>query len=138
MVAPYEADAQLAFLSRMDIVDLVISEDSDTIVYGCKSVLFKLDKEGNGDLIKRSDLGTNEALSFAHWTDDLFKLFCCLAGCDYMPGIRNVGIKGAYKITAKCNTLTKVIEHLIASNATLDYDGFLITRLERTFNCTIH
>ena len=74
MVAPYEADAQLAFLSRMDIVDLVISEDSDTIVYGCKSVLFKLDKEGNGDLIKRSDLGTNEALSFAHWADDLFNL----------------------------------------------------------------
>lgn len=38
VVAPYEADAQLAFLSRNHIVDLVISEDSDCIPYLCKEV----------------------------------------------------------------------------------------------------
>jgi exonuclease 1 len=40
VVAPYEADAQLAFLSRNQIVDLVISEDSDCIPYLCKEVIF--------------------------------------------------------------------------------------------------
>ena len=39
LVAPYEADAQLAFLSLQGVVDLVISEDSDTIVYGCRRVV---------------------------------------------------------------------------------------------------
>ena len=39
LVAPYEADAQLAHLSREAVIDLVISEDSDTIVYGCKQVV---------------------------------------------------------------------------------------------------
>ena len=34
MVAPYESDAQLAFLSREGLVDVVISEDSDLLVYG--------------------------------------------------------------------------------------------------------
>lgn len=38
IVAPYEADAQLAYLSREGIVDLVITEDSDLLVFGCKQV----------------------------------------------------------------------------------------------------
>lgn len=37
-VAPYEADAQLAFLSKAKLIDIVISEDSDCIPYGCKTV----------------------------------------------------------------------------------------------------
>lgn len=37
-VAPYEADAQLAYMSRQKIIDVVISEDSDCIPYGCKTV----------------------------------------------------------------------------------------------------
>eukprot|EP01041_Mallomonas_annulata_P005736 gene5736-11598_t len=35
IVAPYEADAQLAYLSINNLVDAVISEDSDTIPFGC-------------------------------------------------------------------------------------------------------
>lgn len=38
VVAPYEADAQLAFLCREGIVDAVISEDSDCLPYGCQRV----------------------------------------------------------------------------------------------------
>lgn len=34
MVAPYESDAQLALLSKEGLVDVVISEDSDLLVYG--------------------------------------------------------------------------------------------------------
>lgn len=43
IVAPYEADAQLAFLSRMKIVDAVISEDSDCIPYGCRTVCCRVE-----------------------------------------------------------------------------------------------
>lgn len=37
-VAPYEADAQLAFLSRQKLIDAVVSEDSDCVPYGCRTV----------------------------------------------------------------------------------------------------
>jgi len=38
MVAPYEADAQLAHLSGTGAISLVISEDSDCLVFGCQKV----------------------------------------------------------------------------------------------------
>lgn len=37
-MAPYEADSQLAYLSKEGIVDLVITEDSDLLVFGCEKV----------------------------------------------------------------------------------------------------
>lgn len=38
IVAPYEADAQLAYLNINGIADVVITEDSDLILFGCKKV----------------------------------------------------------------------------------------------------
>ncbi len=57
MVAPYEADAQLAYLQKEGLVDLVVTEDSDLLVFGCESVLFKLDDSGRGKLIELKELG---------------------------------------------------------------------------------
>ena len=34
MVAPYEADAQLAYLDRIRYIDYIMTEDSDLIAYG--------------------------------------------------------------------------------------------------------
>ncbi len=38
IVAPYEADAQMTFLSVNKLVDAVITEDSDLIPFGCSRV----------------------------------------------------------------------------------------------------
>jgi exonuclease-1 len=35
VVAPYEADAQMAYLARSGQVQLVVTEDSDLLAYGC-------------------------------------------------------------------------------------------------------
>ena len=43
IVAPYEADAQLAFLARNNLVDVVISEDSDCLAYAVPRTIFKFD-----------------------------------------------------------------------------------------------
>ena len=45
IVAPYEADAQLAYLNTRNYVSAVITEDSDIIAFGAKVVFFKMDKE---------------------------------------------------------------------------------------------
>lgn len=49
VVAPYEADAQMAYLERIGKVSAIISEDSDLLLFGCRRVLYKLDKNGNAD-----------------------------------------------------------------------------------------
>jgi len=42
VVAPYEADAQLAYLEKEGIVDGIITEDSDLLVFGCKNVSYEV------------------------------------------------------------------------------------------------
>ena len=53
LVAPYEADAQLAYLEKCGAIDAVLTEDSDLLVFGCNTVLFKLDQAGNAVEIKQ-------------------------------------------------------------------------------------
>lgn len=38
IVAPYEADAQLAFLTKCRLAQAVITEDSDLLAFGCRKV----------------------------------------------------------------------------------------------------
>lgn len=38
VVAPYEADAQLAYLTKSGLAQAVITEDSDLLAFGCKTV----------------------------------------------------------------------------------------------------
>lgn len=38
IVAPYEADAQMAFMEKEGLVDGIITEDSDMLVFGCRNV----------------------------------------------------------------------------------------------------
>ena len=56
-MAPYEADAQLTYLVKEGLADLVITEDSDLLVFGCERVLFKLDDSGHGKLVELRELG---------------------------------------------------------------------------------
>jgi exonuclease-1 len=108
-VAPYEADAQIAFLARHGHVQLVLAEDSDMMAFGCPAVLYKMDSAGNGRLLRRdrllelSDLsarGDSEARLFSPWSewdDRLFLELCVLAGCDYLPSLPGFGIKSAHR-----------------------------------------
>ncbi|GFS11584.1 exonuclease 1 [Elysia marginata] len=42
IVAPYEADAQLAYLNLSGVAQLVVTEDSDLLLFGCEKLLKKL------------------------------------------------------------------------------------------------
>lgn len=55
-VAPYEADAQLAFMYKTGRADIIFTEDSDLIAFGVGRVFFKMDNQGNGQEINIKNL----------------------------------------------------------------------------------
>ncbi|OQR90639.1 exonuclease 1 [Achlya hypogyna] len=112
IVAPYEADAQLAFLSKERIVDLVLSEDSDCIPYGCKTVFFKLGNDGYGEEFRRRYLGANDELSFVGWSEEMFLQFCVLSGSDYCPTLKQIGPAAAHHLVVKHQSPEKILDAL--------------------------
>ncbi|KAK7233196.1 5'-3' exodeoxyribonuclease [Aureococcus anophagefferens] len=116
LVAPYEADAQLAQLARSGEAAAIVSEDSDNLAYGVPRVLFKLDADGSAQQVVLADLfaagpGVN-ALDVRGWTQDMFVTMCALAGCDYVEAVKGVGIKNAHRLVARYKDRKKVLRAL--------------------------
>ncbi|KAL1376457.1 hypothetical protein pipiens_016885 [Culex pipiens pipiens] len=97
VVAPYEADAQLAFLNKKGIAQVVITEDSDLMLFGCSKVLFKLDLTGSGLLIEREKLAVAMGCKEEKFTFDKFRYMCILSGCDYLDSLPGIGLAKAKK-----------------------------------------
>ncbi|KAG1199284.1 hypothetical protein G6F35_012526 [Rhizopus arrhizus] len=47
VIAPYEADAQLAYLLKNNYAQAAVTEDSDLLAFGCSTVIFKLNRYGD-------------------------------------------------------------------------------------------
>ena len=119
VVAPYEADAQLGYLSRNGFVDIVISEDSDLILFGCKRLLYKLDfKTEIGKELLCDDVFA--VSGFSRLSRESFLLTAILAGCDYLPSVASVGIKTAISLGAKAEGILSSSHHALDSDAFLD------------------
>lgn len=97
IVAPYEADAQMAFFSINKIADVVITEDSDLVLFGCEKILFKLDLMGNGILVEKDKLHLSMQMSPDVYNFDKFRYMCILSGCDYIQSLPGIGLKKALK-----------------------------------------
>jgi exonuclease-1 len=102
IVAPYEADAQLAYLARIGYVDLVYTEDSDLIALGCQKVILKLEYDGRCVEISLKDLPKVKELDFTMFNHDRFLYFCILSGCDYFK-VKGIGHKKAYQFIRDTN-----------------------------------
>ena len=107
IVAPYEADAQIAFLCQEKIADFAITEDSDLFAYGCQDIVFKLDYEGNCEHVSLKSLkeGSFEGLIEDDFINAMLDMpeeklieLCIVAGCDYLPNIPGFGLKRAMKM----------------------------------------
>ncbi|KAL2014391.1 hypothetical protein VTN00DRAFT_1916 [Thermoascus crustaceus] len=112
VVAPYEADAQLAYLERQGIINGIISEDSDLLVFGAKRLISKLDQHGDCIEINRSDFTACRDISLIGWTDADFRRMCILSGCDYLPSIPKMGLKTAYRNIRRYKNVEKVLRML--------------------------
>lgn len=97
IVAPYEADAQLAYLNLIGIAQLIITEDSDLLLFGCERVLFKMDSKGGGMLIEKRNIHKSLGAKAASFTFEKFRYSCIMSGCDYLPSLPGIGPVRAFK-----------------------------------------
>ncbi|KAJ7468062.1 PIN domain-like protein [Mycena latifolia] len=113
VVSPYEADAQLAYLERIGLVDGIITEDSDLLVFGCRTVLFKMDAVSSTAVcIDRADFASvapADGISLGGWSDAQFRAMAILSGCDYLPSIPGIGLKTACTLLRKWKTVEQVL-----------------------------
>ncbi|KAI4147676.1 MAG: hypothetical protein LQ340_005440 [Diploschistes diacapsis] len=135
VVAPYEADAQLAYLERKGIIHGVLSEDSDLLVFGVKRLLTKLDQYGECVEISRKDFTACKDISLVGWTDAEFRMMAILSGCDYLPNINKMGLKTAYRLIRKHKTVEKILQMLSFDGTYRIPPGYLenFRRAELTF-----
>ena len=97
-IAPYEADSQLAYMFLSNRAQVVITEDSDLMVFGVTRCIFKMDKAGNGLEIDLDNLSKVTELNFSTFSDDMFLKMAVLSGCDYLESIKGIGLKKAHKM----------------------------------------
>lgn len=135
VVAPYEADSQLAYLEKQGTINGVISEDSDLLVFGVKCLLTKLDQYGECVMIKRDHFTACREISLASWSDREFRMMAMLSGCDYLPGIDKMGLKTAYRLIRKHKTVERVVRSIQFDGKMKVPAGYLeaFQNAERTF-----
>lgn len=134
IVAPYEADAQLGYLSKIGYIDAVISEDSDMLVFGAKKIIFKLTWECAFDEIRLEELGNNKMYSFDGWTHDQFIQFCIFCGCDYLKNLHHQGIKRIYPLfNNNFRKMKYVFQSLASNNSIDDFNQQYIEAFERAY-----
>ena len=105
-----EAEAYAAELCRIGYVDAVVTEDMDTLAYGCPKVLRNcLDRS-----IKRRDVLS--CFSYApiieafKMTHEQFVDVCILSGCDYCPTIPKIGPVRAFQYIEQYGSIESLIE----------------------------
>lgn len=112
VVAPYEADSQLVYLEKQGLIDGILSDDSDLLVFGAKRLLTKLDQYGSCLEINRRDFGACREVSLTGWSDAEFRRMAIMSGCDYLNGLPGVGLKTAYRLMRKSKTPERVVRML--------------------------
>lgn len=105
-----EGEAYASELCRMGFVDYVLTEDMDTMAYGCPKLIRNcVDKE-----LKRKDIVSvfdyEKVIEGLNLTHDRFIDFCILCGCDYCPTVEKIGNITALKLIHRFPSIEEIIQ----------------------------
>lgn len=117
MVAPFEADAQLAYLYHTGKIDAVLTCDTDLIFYGVKDIIFKT-KDGMKYYRQQEGVVRSvvETIDEIEWERKL--VIPILVGNDYTKGVRGYGIK-------KAITVARMIKVPHFENGDIDWNEYI-------------
>lgn len=114
LVAPFEAEAQCAFLEEKNLVDGVVTEDSDCLLFGCHNVLRNL-------FGPRPQLFTSNQIKedMGLVREDLIKM-AMFMGCDYTKGVSGIAAVNAVEVVSAWVDRNKVGDGLVRFKAWVD------------------
>tara|TARA_E500000178_G_C16954975_1_gene723207 strand:+ start:340 stop:1302 length:963 start_codon:yes stop_codon:yes gene_type:complete len=101
-----EAEQTCVYLKKINAVDYVVSDDTDTLTFGCESVI-KTNIKNSIQEFSLSKILKDFEMSYEEFVD-----CCILCGCDYCPYISSVGPQTAFALIKRY----KNIENVIALN----------------------
>ena len=119
IVAPYESDAQIAYLYHKNKIDFAITEDSDLIPYGVKRIAFKMNENGDFEYLNLNfnelsdDILSNlneDGKFMLHLSHLKLVQFCVMCGCDYIKSIKGLGMKTLIKLFKDVDTFEDIIK----------------------------
>lgn len=111
----YESDWILAKLSQYNLVDFVLSEDSDLLAFGASKIMknFSIQEES----FELYDLDI--ILNTLEFNQKEFVDMCILCGCDYAPKLKNINNVRAYELIKKYRNIesTEINTNIEAINS---------------------
>ncbi len=116
--APSEGEAQASYMSKTGVVDAVISQDYDCLLFGGKRILRNFTLygrrrlSGTGKFINISPeiIDLQENLEYNKITQNQLIDIGILVGTDFNPGIRGIGAKTALNLIKKYGSITDVLK----------------------------
>ncbi|KAL0244942.1 hypothetical protein GEMRC1_009022 [Eukaryota sp. GEM-RC1] len=135
LCSPFETDAQVAHLFQKGLIDGVLGEDSDFIIWRLPLVLLKYD--GKTETVDEYHSSRLYLTPLGNYSFNSFLEIAILAGCDYCTNPRGVGIKTAMKLREQFDSMGQVLQHLIGEGKidSIYIQSFLKAFV--TFHCMI-
>ena len=104
ITAPDEAEKFCVYLYNKQLVDYIVTDDTDVLTFGG----YKIIKTNIKNNICEADL--NILLNKLNYSNKKFIDFCILSGCDYLPFIPNLAINTVYSLFKKYDKIEDIIK----------------------------
>lgn len=103
-----EAESLCVLLNKKNIVDSIMTEDTDAIAYGCSEMFFNVDLRGN----KLNSIRMDTLLSELNLTYPQLRDFCIMCGTDYNKNMKLIGPCKAYDLIQEHENLENISKKL--------------------------
>jgi flap endonuclease-1 len=102
--APDEAEKYCVFLQKNNIIDYIVTDDTDVFTFGGVNIIKSSIKN---DII---EINIEQFLQKIGYSKSKFIDFCILSGCDYLSNVPNLAINTVYTLFKKLNSIEDIIK----------------------------
>lgn len=103
-----EADSQLSDLSKKKVIDYIVTDDMDILIFGGANILKNFTIS---DKKKIQEISLNIIKEQTEMNQHQLVDLAILLGCDYCPTIKGIGPIGAYKLMKKYGDIKEIIKN---------------------------
>ena len=109
--APGEGEAQCAHLCRLGVVDYVLLDDVDSLLFGARGVLRDLAYDQDSDMYWVTPVLMSNIEAILGYTTNRLIFLVVMCGGDYSGGAKGIGIENALRISLWGTPYHKVKAH---------------------------